>query len=45
MPEEKPHRVWRMYRRAKTIIKNWFLTVDNKKLITADGKEFLVKEV
>lgn len=43
--EPKPHKTWKMYMRVRKVIENYFLTVDNKKLITADGKKFLVKEV
>ena len=46
MPDnnEKPHKIWIMYRKAKDIINNCLMTVDNKKFITANNEEFLVKE-
>lgn len=37
-------KTWLMIKKAPSIIKNWFLTKDNKKFMTADGHEFLVKE-
>ena len=45
--DPKPVRkTWMMLKKAPPIVnKNWFITKDNKKFMTADGLEFLVKEV
>ena len=40
-PERK---TWRMIRKAPVVLKNLFMTKDNKKFMTVDGHEFLVKE-
>lgn len=40
-PERK---TWIMLRRAPVVLKNLFMTKDNKKFITVDGHEFLIKE-
>lgn len=42
--ESHPKKTWVMFKRASIAIKNWFITKDNKKFMTADGQEFLVKE-
>lgn len=44
--DPKPVRkTWMMLKKAPPIAnKNWFITKDNKKFMTADGQEFLVKE-
>lgn len=43
--DPKPVRkTWMMIKKAPLVIKNWFLTKDNKKFMTADNQEFLIKE-
>ena len=38
-------KTWLMIKKAPPIAnKNWFITRDNKKFMTVDGQEFLVKE-
>ena len=43
---DQEHKKWIMYKKAPPIAnKDWFITKDNKKFMTADGLEFLIKEV
>lgn len=43
---DKPviRKTWLMIKKAPVVVKNLFMTKDNKRFITADGHEFLVKE-
>lgn len=43
--EQPVRKTWIMYKRAPQIEKkNWFITRDNKKFMTSEGQEFLIKE-
>ena len=43
--EQKPRKTWLMIKRAPQVLKNNFMTKDDKKFMTSDNQEFLVKEV